>query len=232
MAHCIHCNKIITSKYAKKFCNSSCSASYNNLLISNRNKKWCLDTFGKYQSKSEVIIQHKFAPISKTAWGPYTRVYTKICTVCSKQFVSTTTSKLCSDDCYIAVKKKNAKGIKRHYYKGFEFDSHWEVSLAKMLDANNIKWIKPITAIAWMDSTGKSRKYFPDFYLPAFDLYLDPKNPYAIKQQQEKLTYVVQHIRLLYGNPSEIMAQLAGFEPASSIQLPLSCFVDRGDTTA
>ena len=221
MTHCIHCNKIITSKHAKKFCNRSCSASYNNTLIPGRNKKWCLDTFGRYQSKIDVVIQYKFAPISKTAWGPYTRIYAKTCTVCSTKFVSVKNTTLCSDACYIAVKKKNAKGIKRHYYNGCEFDSHWEVLLAKMLDASNIKWIQPIAAIEWIDSTGKSRKYFPDFYIPERDLYLDPKNPYAIKQQQEKLTYVMQHIQLLYGEPSDIMARLAGFEPAC-VQLPFT----------
>ena len=66
-------------------------------------------------------------------------------------------------------------------------DSSWEESLAKRLDSLNIRWYRPLTPIRWKDTSGKYHNYFPDFYLPDFDIFLDPKNPHAVKVQQEKL---------------------------------------------
>jgi hypothetical protein len=66
-------------------------------------------------------------------------------------------------------------------------DSSWEESLAKRLDSLGINWYRPSIPIKWQDDLGKYHNYFPDFYLPDFDVFLDPKNPYAVKVQQEKL---------------------------------------------
>lgn len=65
-------------------------------------------------------------------------------------------------------------------------DSTWELSLAKRLDQLNVNWTRP-EPIQWIDKSGVSHNYFPDFYLEDYDLYLDPKNPQAIKFQTEKL---------------------------------------------
>jgi hypothetical protein len=51
-----------------------------------------------------------------------------------------------------------------------------------------------------LDSTGKQRNYYPDFYLPEHDLYLDPKNPYAMKQDLEKMTAIASKVNIIYGN--------------------------------
>lgn len=71
-----------------------------------------------------------------------------------------------------------------------KLDSSWEEELAKRLDFLGINWIRP-DAIKWIDSKGVSRNYFPDFYLIDYDLFLDPKNPYAIKSQTKKLECLV-----------------------------------------
>ena len=75
-------------------------------------------------------------------------------------------------------------------------DSSWEELLAKRLDALEIEWIRP-ESISWIDSSGKSRNYFPDFYLPEYDLYLDPKNPAAMLQQAEKIEWLKNNIKNL-----------------------------------
>jgi len=71
-------------------------------------------------------------------------------------------------------------------YKGVLLDSSWELELAKRLDELEIKWIRP-DPISWVDEDGVIHNYFPDFYLEDYDLFLDPKNPYAIKVQKKKL---------------------------------------------
>lgn len=71
-------------------------------------------------------------------------------------------------------------------YKGILLDSTWELELAKRLDELNIKWVRP-DPIPWIDEEGVTHNYFPDFYLEDYNLFLDPKNPQAIKVQKKKL---------------------------------------------
>jgi hypothetical protein len=71
-------------------------------------------------------------------------------------------------------------------YNGILLDSSWELELAKRLDELQIKWIRP-DPMPWVDNKGLTHNYFPDFYLPEYDLYLDPKNPQAVKVQKQKL---------------------------------------------
>ena len=66
-------------------------------------------------------------------------------------------------------------------------DSSWEEALAKRLDETGVDWIRPNEPIPYIGSDGKSHNYFPDFYLPEYDLYLDPKNPIAMRVQKDKL---------------------------------------------
>ena len=85
-------------------------------------------------------------------------------------------------------------------YKGVLLDSTWELELAKRLDRIDIKWIRP-DPIVWIDGQGKSHHYFPDFYLPEYDLFLDPKNPQAVRVQQKKLDILLKqypNIKILY----------------------------------
>lgn len=79
-------------------------------------------------------------------------------------------------------------------------DSSWEETLALRLDSLGIRWNRPTTPIKWKDTSGKFHNYFPDFYLPDFDLFLDPKNPYAVKVQSVKLEIiktVIPNLRIL-----------------------------------
>ena len=71
-------------------------------------------------------------------------------------------------------------------YKGIMLDSSWELELAKRLDELQVKWTRP-EPIQWIDKKGLSHNYFPDFFLPEYNLYLDPKNPAAVKVQKEKI---------------------------------------------
>jgi hypothetical protein len=71
-------------------------------------------------------------------------------------------------------------------YNGVLLDSSWEIALAKRLDDLGISWIRP-EPIKWTDKEDIAHNYFPDFYLPEYDLYLDPKNEYARNVQKEKL---------------------------------------------
>ena len=79
-------------------------------------------------------------------------------------------------------------------YKGVMLDSTWELYLAKRLDSLEIEWDRP-EPIKWIDKEGKTHNYFADFYLPKYDLYLDPKNPYAIQVQKKKLDCLLEQYK-------------------------------------
>lgn len=75
-------------------------------------------------------------------------------------------------------------------------DSSWEELLAKRLDFLDVRWVRPLP-IKWIDKKNAVRNYFPDFYLPDYDLYLDPKNPMAMVQQQEKVDWLKANVKNL-----------------------------------
>lgn len=76
-------------------------------------------------------------------------------------------------------------------------DSSWEEALACRLDELGIEWVRPKDPIIWIDSTGKRRRYFPNFYLTESNQYLDPKNPQAVKSQFEKIEWLKKHLKNL-----------------------------------
>lgn len=71
-------------------------------------------------------------------------------------------------------------------------DSSWEEALARRLDDLGIDWIRPNDPIQYKTEDGKVHNYFPDFFLPDHDLYLDPKNPAAVSAQKEKVEILLQ----------------------------------------
>lgn len=76
-------------------------------------------------------------------------------------------------------------------YNGVLLDSTWEYELAKRLDYLNIKWERP-APIKWFSNDGKVHNYFPDFYLPEFNIFVDPKNPFACQVQKEKIEIITE----------------------------------------
>jgi hypothetical protein len=81
-------------------------------------------------------------------------------------------------------------------YHGVLLDSKWELALAERLDDLHIDWIRP-DPIEWIDINGLTRNYFPDFYLPNYDIYLDPKNPYAYEVQKDKIEILLTQMKNL-----------------------------------
>jgi len=105
------------------------------------------------------------------------------------------TKKLLSKKARASTHRRLIRSIREYKCKDgttVMLDSSWEEKLARRLDYLGIKWIRPILPIKWMDKTGTERNYFPDFYLPDYEIFLDPKNPYAYKSQQEKIDIILK----------------------------------------
>lgn len=87
---------------------------------------------------------------------------------------------------------KHSKYSKNVEYKpGIILESSFEVRTAEILDELKIKWDKVRQGYIW-DDNGQQRRYIPDFYLPEFDIFLDPKNDYLIKKDKIKIESAMQ----------------------------------------
>lgn len=67
---------------------------------------------------------------------------------------------------------------KRIDYNGIKLDSSYELAFAQDLDKNNIKWERP-KPLMWKKD-GESHRYYPDFFLPEYNVFVDTKNDYLI----------------------------------------------------
>lgn len=72
-------------------------------------------------------------------------------------------------------------------YNGIMLDSSYEVAVAKSLDDNHIQWTRCKRFPYYYNN--KLHYYTPDFYLPQYDVYLDPKNDYLINNINPHLGY-------------------------------------------
>lgn len=73
-------------------------------------------------------------------------------------------------------------------YNGVKLDSSYELEVARSLDENDVKWLRP-SRFKYTDSKGINHTYTPDFYLTEYDVYLDPKNDYLIENVNPWLGY-------------------------------------------
>ena len=92
-------------------------------------------------------------------------------------------SKLAKDRCLGGFHFR--RGI---YYNGIKLDSSYEVVVAESLDASNIRWERP-GRFNYTTEDGQTHTYTPDFYLPDYDVYLDPKNDFLIENVNPRLGY-------------------------------------------
>lgn len=77
---------------------------------------------------------------------------------------------------------------KRIIYNNQILGSTYELKVAQDLDKNNIKW-QTCKRFWYKDSAGIKHSYTPDFYLPDYDIYLDPKNDFLINNVNPRLGY-------------------------------------------
>lgn len=73
-------------------------------------------------------------------------------------------------------------------YKGMLLDSSLELLLAQKLDNMGVRWER-CHRFPYIDLAGKRHTYTPDFYLPEYDIYLDPKNDFLIGSVNPALGY-------------------------------------------
>lgn len=73
-------------------------------------------------------------------------------------------------------------------YNGKKLGSSYELKLAQSLDEHSIKW-DICKRFNYIDPFGKARTYTPDFFLPDYNVYLDPKNDFLIESVNPALGF-------------------------------------------
>lgn len=177
MNTCLNCKK----ETRTKFCSSSCSASYNNKRRAPRSLASRAKT-----SASVKLNGYRHPKGSNGKSNEYCKF--SYCVIC-KTIIKNKIRKTCSKNCYhqnLSAKAKTRKthplNSKKIMYNGVYLGSSYELSLAKSLDENSIIWCRP-SPLKWIDKNNNERRYFPDFYLPDYDIYLDPKNDFLINNK-------------------------------------------------
>lgn len=74
--------------------------------------------------------------------------------------------------------------VKDSFNKEVVLQSTYELTCSEILNELGIQWIRPKSLMY------DGRRYFADFYLPDYNVYLDPKNDYKAKLDKEKIDKV------------------------------------------
>lgn len=175
--NCKNCDKefVVLNSDVKKFCSISCSAKFH---------------MRRRYGEPKPLPPKKIKPIYK--------IETRICIICKLKFqadernLKVSCSKICARRNPNCGGKRNSKTFR---YKGVTLDSTYELALAKSLDYHGIAWIRPTFFKYFIGN--KLKRYHPDFYLPAYDVYLDPKNDYLIKIDKNKIKLVEEQNNII-----------------------------------
>ena len=177
---CKNCGIEITKKRHElknkrnSFCCGSCRTVYNN---KHRKSIWTKER------KKALSIKMK----NKKPWnfgsGKQPKIIKLICKNCGTEFEVTSgkkNQKFCSIKCFhekipTGGFRKNSTIKHRSFYRGFQMDSGAELKFAKLMDSFSIKWIKNTKTYFPYYFKEKQRKYYPDFFLEEYGLWIEIK---------------------------------------------------------
>lgn len=209
---CAHCNNLFEGNKNKKCCSNMCARKYSSSFVdrTESGKKQLSNTLKRYhQQKPKQQKNNKkehTCIICKTLF--YRGLKRKIYQTCSRECLNQLIS-------FNSSKNQNCGGetnYKKFQYKSIWMDSSWEVEIAKWLDQNKIEWVRSKNInFLWTDVDNRIRRYYPDFYLPKYDIYLDPKNSFKAKQDEYKLKKVISenNINLISGEIDYIIKKVS-----------------------
>ena len=169
-----------------RFCSQNCAASY-----TNKTRNPLVKEKQKATLKKTLAVKPKIVNPTKKI----SLCYFSYCKICNC-VIRNKNTKTCSADCYgkllsnlASVRMTHPQNGKTVTYNGIKLGSSYELVVAIDLDANNIKWTKPKPLYYTDRVSGKIKRYFPDFFLPEYNVYLDPKNDFLINHINPETGY-------------------------------------------
>lgn len=204
MLYCKKCGKPIDGSYGSgKFCSRSCANSRIKSIESRSKTAQSVRNFYLKRGVNSISydgvvrkcqICGKDIPTTKSNLGYYKNIKTCGSTKCLGKSRKNNikdrqsfTNKLREN-----AFRNNFGGFNMHKIKyivdGKVVDSTYEKILAEDLSKNNIRWER-CKRFKYLDLKGKTHHYTPDFYLPDYNIYLDPKNDFLINNINPTLGY-------------------------------------------
>lgn len=187
---CERCGKVMTEKFGSgRFCSEACSHSHDCSEDTRDKIKQSLAAFYEDPEACLKQIRHGKTPaVLQAEYDDYTKS-PKLCCICSKPIpYKERHRQTCSNGCYKALLAINAKknklgGLtgacgkysKKGKYKGIRCDSTYELIYLVYCELNNISVKRNNKYFIYTNFEGKTRKYYPDFYLPDSDTYVELK---------------------------------------------------------
>ena len=219
MKYCPKCN----AEHSKQgiFCSRQCANSRGPRSEDTKEKQSISNK--KYADDNADLVKERAAAATLTRRIKYPAQHRSLCSKCDKILDSKNKSGLCKKhfeespqkDEYIARRKKY---IRMQVYNKWTDSSVWmlsslEIKFYNKLTETNTKWIKP-HYVSYITDDGKSHRYFPDFYLPDLDLYVETKG-YFWPSDKAKMDLVKQQnpllkIDIVFENTIEDYAALSG----------------------
>lgn len=189
MINCLKCQTLFNPKTKwgfKKFCSPACS----NSRIRTEEFKKQASEYAKNNPKGWAKNPNNVNGVkaNKLKWEKLRQKLT--CKECQQEFevpYSQRKRKYCSVRCSNKNKyHQNSNKKKTCIYKGFRMDSGAELVFAQQCDLLNIKWIKNTKIFfTFINSSGSTSKYYPDFYLEQHDIWVEIKGKRYIRPDDE-----------------------------------------------
>lgn len=217
--YCHLCEQPIPyKKRANKFCSKTCSATYNNKQrIRTQESRQAISELAKarWEEGTWPILRSGYGKDNpRYITGDYAKVQKK-CVLCHTEFESIPQHDFCSTEC--SNKGKRTRNGAWYFCvtenKQVYLQSSWEIEIAKWLDDQNIPWVRP-KPLKYLKE-GVLKNYYPDFYLIDLDIYLDPKNPFCMEKDADKMKSVLEYnsITLLYGDKDKMKEDIKDLCP-------------------
>ncbi len=201
---CLECNNVLSyKKRENKFCSRSCSATYWN----RESPKILTDKQKEHLSK--IAKERNFAKTFEPYLEKHRRVpIIKVCEHCKKEFSykkqGKKPRKFCGKECSnkgtVHTKsggyRKNSGRGKSGWYKGYHCQSSWELAWIIYSLEHNFKFERNTKGFEYFFED-KIHKYFPDFYIPDGDYFIEIKG-YPNKQNDAKIEQFKHKIIVLY----------------------------------
>ena len=200
--NCLHCHSRISFKQKiNKFCSSKCAATFNQKEGGHR--KWTDED----KNKQSYLLKNKPIPSNRKIYDTVIRK----CPICSSDFSIKEYSKkeCCSRICSYKHIKQTGKfkgkmggfrlkggRAKTGWYKGVFCGSTYELAWVITNLDNNVDFKRNLIGFPYTNSKGERRKYYPDFYLPLEDCYVEIKG-YREKEFNNKQCSFPHKIKII-----------------------------------
>lgn len=210
---CEYCNKEQDGSYASgRFCSSKCAHGFvSKEKRKEINEKVSLKLKGSISPFKEIKKIFKEKKKRERILKEKKEKKIRICDICSNSFIGNF-KKTCSRKCGSVLaglkQKGKQKGNKLNYKnngglrvgggrsKVYDYESpiaglikinREEIRVAKVLDKLNLKWKRNTNGFSYLTLDGKNRKYYPDFYLEDYDVYVEFKG-WVTDEMTHKMT--------------------------------------------